>query len=230
MFSSTKKLDPNLKFLLASSSMKEYRILIQYRNFPDSISKKIHYYRGNIIRKIESCNIICAQLRAKSIHLLLEYPEVKYICLDQYFFLCGMSIPTANKVRISHKLSLYGRGIGVGIIDSGVYPHRDLTYPFNRIITFVDLINELPYPYDDNGHGTCTCGIISGNGSSSNKIYTGVAPESTIHCFKAFDKLGKGYASDVLFALEELINISDQYNIKVICLPFESLKIGRAHV
>ena len=223
MFSSTKKLDPNLKFLLASSSMKEYRILIQYRNFSDSISKKIRSYRGNIIRKIESCNIICAQLRAKSIHLLLEYPEVKYICLDQYFFLCGMSIPTANKVRISHKLSLYGRGIGVGIIDSGVYPHRDLTYPFNRIITFVDLINEHPYPYDDNGHGTCTCGIISGNGSSSNKIYTGVAPESTIHCFKAFDKLGKGYASDVLFALEELINISDQYNIKVICLPFESL-------
>ena len=227
MFSSTKKLDPNLKFLLASSSMKEYRILIQYRNFPDSILKKIHSYRGNIIRKIESCNIICAQLRAKSIHLLLEYPEVKYICLDQYFFLCGMSIPTANKVRISHKLSLYGRGIGVGIIDSGVYPHRDLTYPFNRIITFVDLINELPYPYDDNGHGTCTCGIISGNGSSSNKIYTGVAPESTIHCFKAFDKLGKGYASDVLFALEELINISDQYNIKVICLPFESLNYNK---
>ena len=41
MFSSTKKLDPNLKFLLASSSIKDYRILIQYRNFPDSISKKI---------------------------------------------------------------------------------------------------------------------------------------------------------------------------------------------
>lgn len=40
MFSSTKKLDPNLKFLLASSSIKDYRILIQYRNFPDSISKK----------------------------------------------------------------------------------------------------------------------------------------------------------------------------------------------
>ena len=53
MFSSTKKLDPNLKFLLASSSIKDYRILIQYRNFPDSISKKIRSYRGNIIRKIE---------------------------------------------------------------------------------------------------------------------------------------------------------------------------------
>lgn len=223
MFSSTKKLDPNLKVLLASSNMKDYRVLIKYRNFQDSISKKINSYRGTIIRKIESCNIICAQINSKSIELLLEYPEIQYICLDQYFSLCGMNIPTANKVRISNKLPIFGRGVGVGIIDSGVYPHRDLTYPVNRIGTFVDLVNDLPYPYDDNGHGTCTSGIIAGNGLASNKIYTGVAPESIIYCFKAFDKLGKGYVSDILFALDELINISEKYNIKVICLPFESL-------
>ena len=52
MFSSTKKLDPNLKSLLASSGIKEYRILIKYRNFPDSISKKINSYRGTVIRAI----------------------------------------------------------------------------------------------------------------------------------------------------------------------------------
>ena len=41
MFSSTKKLDHNLKSLLASSIIKEYRVLIKYRNFPDSISFSI---------------------------------------------------------------------------------------------------------------------------------------------------------------------------------------------
>ena len=136
MFSSTKKLDPNLKSLLASSIIKEYRVLIKYRNFPDSISKKINSYRGTVIRRIESCNIICAQVKAKSIELLLEYPEVHYICLDQYLSLCGMSIPSANRVRISSKLPISGRGIGIGVVDSGVYPHSDLTYPINRISTF----------------------------------------------------------------------------------------------
>lgn len=223
MFSSTKKLDPNLKILLASSVIKEFRVLIKYRNFPDIISKKINSYRGTIIRKIEPCNIICAYLKSKSIELLLEYPEIQFISLDSYLSLCGTSLQTANKIRISNKVHIYGRGVGVGIIDSGVYPHSDLTYPINRISTFIDLINESPYPYDDNGHGTCTSGIIAGNGLASNKIYTGVAPECNIHCFKAFDKLGKGYASDVLFSLNELINISTQYNIKVICLPFETL-------
>lgn len=223
MFFSTKKLDPNLNSLLASSTIKNYRVLINYKAFQDSICKKIKSYRGSVIRIIESCNIICAQLNSKSIKLLLEYPEIKYICLDQYFTLCGISVPNANKVKVSNKLYLQGRGVGIGVIDSGVYPHRDLTVPMNRITTFVDLINDLPYPYDDNGHGTCTCGIIAGNGIASNKIYTGVAPESIIHCYKAFDKLGKGFASDVLYALEQLITIGPDYNIKVICLPFELL-------
>ena len=75
--SSTKKLDPNLKSLLASSGIKEYRILIKYRNFPDSISKKINSYRGTVIRKIESCNIICAQVKAKSIETIIRVSRSK---------------------------------------------------------------------------------------------------------------------------------------------------------
>ena len=227
MFSLSKKLDTNLRDILNNNDIEYYRVLIKYKTLQDSISKKISSYKGQIIRKIESCNIICAKLNSKSIYRLIEYPEIEFICLDEYFSLCGMSIPTANKIRISNKLNISGKGIGVGVIDSGVYPHRDLTYPSNRIITFIDLINGLPYPYDDNGHGTCTCGIIGGNGESSNKIYCGLAKEATIHCYKAFNKLGRGYASDVLFAIEDLISISKDFNIKVLCLPFESLNYNK---
>ena len=223
MFSLNKKLDPNLKSLLIFNNDTNYRVLIKHKNFENSISKKISLYNGIVLKYIESCNIICANLNKKGIELLCEYPEIEYICLDKYFSLCGISISSANKVRISTSSSLSGKGVSVGIIDSGVYPHKDLTTPFNRINFFCDLINGFSYPYDDNGHGTSTCGIISGNGESSNNIYIGVAKCSSICCFKAFDKTGKGFVSNVLFALQELIKMSFEYNIKVLCLPFETL-------
>lgn len=224
MFSLRKKIDNNLRICLNSKFYSNYRVIIKYKNFKDSLCKKIISYKGSIINCIDSCNIICAELNSKGINRLIEYPEVEFVYFDDYAFLCGMSIPTANKVKVSTKTSYSGKGVGVGLIDSGVYPHSDLITPFNRIQLFVDLVNGHKFPYDDNGHGTSTAGIISGNGTLSNGMYTGVAPESKLYCYKAFDKLGKGYVSDVLFALENLINISDEHNIRVICMPFELLK------
>ena len=227
MFSLNKKLDSNLKSYMEFNTSRSYRVLIKCRNFQDSIEKRISSYKGTVIRNISIDNIICAILNSQSINRLLEYPEIEYICLDQFLNLCGISIQTANKVRLDNTINASGRGVGVGVIDSGVYPHRDLTTPFNRISTFSDLINGLTYPYDDNGHGTCTCGVIAGNGEASNGIYKGIAPNSNLHVIKAFNKLGKGYVSDVLYAINELIAMSPKYNIKILCLPFESLNHDR---
>ena len=202
MFSFNKKIDPDLKAIMALYPNKNHRILIKYAKFPDFIVKKVSSYKGIIVRKIESCNIICVKLNSKSIERLLEYPEIQYICLDQYLFLCGMSVLSANKIRLHTNTSLSGKNIGIGVVDTGVYPHKDLTLPQNRIHTFVDLINSFTNPYDDNGHGTSICGVIAGNGESSNGIYKGIATSSELHVFKAFDKLGKGLVSDVLFSIE----------------------------
>ena len=223
MFFFNKKLDSNLKSYMKFNASRNYRVLIKCRNFQDSIEKRISSYKGTVIRTIAINNIVCAILNAQAINRLLEYPEVEYICLDQFLNLCGVSVQSANRVRLSNTINASGRGVGVGVVDSGAYPHRDLTTPYNRILTFTDLINGLTYPYDDNGHGTCTCGIIAGNGEASNGIYKGIAPNSELHVIKAFDRLGKGYVSDVLYAINELISISPKYNIKILCLPFESL-------
>ena len=201
MLSLTKKIYLDLKNYMGFNSSRSYRILIKCRNFKDSIEKKVTSYKGIVIRSIEPCNIICAKVNAQAINRLLEYPEVEYICLDQHLSLCGISVQSANRVRLSNKIDASGRGVGIGIIDSGVYPHKDLTTPFNRISTFIDLINDFSYPYDDNGHGTCTCGIIAGNGESSNGIYKGLASRADLHVIKAFDNSGKGYVSDVLYEL-----------------------------
>jgi len=223
MFFHKNKLDKNLNYYLSNNCYKKYRVLIKYKHLTDSILKKLASNKCEFLYTLHYSKILCAKIDSHTIDRILEYPEVEYVCLDEYLFLCGMSVSTANNLHFSEKYSLSGKGIGIGIIDSGVYPHVDLLTPSNRIESFTDLINHLAYPYDDNGHGTCTAGLISGSGISSNSLYKGIAPHSKLHCYKAFDKLGKGYASDILFALEDLINLSEKYNIKVLALPFELL-------
>lgn len=223
MFLLKNKLEPNLKISLKNSFHNSYRVLIKCKNFQSDIEKKIPSLKGSIIRSIDSLSIICASLSAKAIGRLIEYPEIQYVCFDEYAHLCAMSINTANGGRFSEKYKFSGRGISIGLIDSGVFPHSDLLVPSNRIKTFVDLINSLEYPYDDYGHGTFIAGVLCGSGYASKHLYRGVAEKSDICCYKAFDATGKGYVSDILYALQSLIENSEVYNIKIICMPFELL-------
>lgn len=220
MFLYKNKLDPNLSYYLKKNSYKNYRVLIKCKNFQNNIEKKITSYRGQVLYSLKISKIICAIMNNSSIAKLIEYPEVSYVCFDEYLFLCGISVSTANNLPRSYNSKLTGKNIYIGIVDSGVYPHPDLLNPHNNLYSFIDLINDYHYPYDDNGHGTAICGIISGSGISSNYMFKGIAPDSKLICYKAFDSLGKGYVSDIAFATESLISDA---KIKILCLPFELL-------
>lgn len=110
-----------------------------------------------------------------------------------------------------------GKGIGVAVIDTGVSPHYDLIKPENRIVAFMDLIGNKEFPYDDDGHGTHVAGIIAGNGYTSKK-YIGTAPCANLIVIKALDHSGNGTESDILAALQWVLNNRLRYNIKVINL------------
>ncbi len=84
--------------------------------------------------------------------------------MDDHAILCGLSIGTANRIATNKSFNFTGKNVSIGLIDSGVYPHQDLTNPTNKIDMFLDLLNNYSYPYDDNGHGTALSGIICGSG------------------------------------------------------------------
>ena len=110
-----------------------------------------------------------------------------------------------------------GKGVGVAVIDTGVSPHYDLVKPMNRIVAFKDLLANRDIPYDDDGHGTHVAGIIAGNGYTSCK-YTGTAPCANIIAIKALDESGNGSESDILAALQWIVNNGRFFNIRVINL------------
>lgn len=221
MFSIKKKLDINLKAAMDNDKYKSYRVIIHCKALIEKIQARIKSYRGELIGTVTSIGCIFANLSKKSIEHLLEYPEVDYMTFDDFAYLCGNNIKAVNNVRLTQELNYTGKNICIGLIDSGVYPHPDLTKPFKKIIKFKDIINEFEYPYDDNGHGTFMSGIICSSGAASKDTYKGIAPNSSIYCVKAFNSLGKGYISNIFSALDILISESSEFNIRVICLPFE---------
>lgn len=61
----------------------------------------------------------------------------------------------------AYSMGITGRGIGVAVLDTGIYLHRDLK---DRVKGFADFVRRRDRPYDDNGHGTHIAAMIGGNG------------------------------------------------------------------
>lgn len=59
----------------------------------------------------------------------------------------------------AYRLGLTGKGVGVAVLDTGIFPHRDFE---DRVVCFADFVKGRREPYDDNGHGTHIAGIIGG--------------------------------------------------------------------
>jgi subtilisin family serine protease len=78
----------------------------------------------------------------------------------------------------AHELGLTGRGITVGVLDTGVRAdHPDLA---GKVLEARDFTGTRPDASDDIGHGTHVAGIIAGTGVASAGRYRGVAPEATL--------------------------------------------------
>jgi subtilisin family serine protease len=223
MFSVRKKLDSSLKSAIDNDRFKSYRVIIHCSALVDGVEHKIKQGKDNFICKIEEANCICANLSAQSILKIIEKPEISLITFDDFAYLCSSNVVSKNKVslKLGESFKYTGKGVCVGIVDSGTFPHPDLMTRTKGIVKFSDIVSGLKYPYDDNGDGTFVSGIIRGNGSNSKGMYRGVAPSSGIYSIKAFNSLGKAYISNVFLAIDTLINESKEFNIKVICLPFE---------
>src|SRR5262249_55953660 len=124
---------------------------------------------------------------------------------------------------------LDGTGVGVAIIDSGVFNHDDLQKASgsgSRIVYSESFVPGDPSTNDAYGHGTHVAGILAGNGHDSpsgyNTKYIGIAPNANIINLRVLDASGAGTDSQLIAAIQRAIQLKDTYNIRVI-----NLSLGR---
>lgn len=106
-----------------------------------------------------------------------------------------------------------GKGIGVCVMDTGLFPHIDFA---GRIWVFRDFVRGQKQPYDDNSHGTHVCGIIGGDGTASMGRIRGIAPGCGFIALKVLDGLGNGRKEDVLQAIEWILKNRKKYGIRIV--------------
>ena len=168
---------------------------------------------------------------------LAQDPEVAYISLDRPVH--GTSNydytpETVNAPWAWQQESLDGTGIGVAVIDSGVYAVGDLYWynPTNgsygsRVVYSQSFVPGTPDSSDYFGHGTHVAGIIASagwfsSGSHFSHTFKGIAPNANIINLRALDQNGAGTDSTVIAAIDAAIKLKSKYNIRVI-----NLSLGR---
>ncbi len=114
-----------------------------------------------------------------------------------------MSIPE----RLEAHPRYAGRGVCIGFVDSGFYPHPDLMRPRRRILAYADAARDVPErseffdPQDFSWHGTMTACSAAGNGYVSGGRYRGLASESDVVLIKASIDNGRIVGKHVAHAI-----------------------------
>lgn len=210
-----KKLDPYLKSFTKLTSRTKLPVLISYKGDLKSLKTKLKYNRVLINHEYSFIPTISATIPINMIDKASSMPEITSLYYDHKAKLCITRATKELSIDISHSYNLTGRDISIGLIDSGIFPHKGLMLKENTIKYFHDLINNYDKPYDDYGHGTYLGGIISSNFDYA----MGIAPDASLSVIKAFDKSGLGYLSDIIKGIEKLYLETPE--IKILLLPFE---------
>ncbi|MBS4534427.1 S8 family peptidase [Clostridium sp. D2Q-14] len=191
---------------------------------------------GKLKYKLPIVDAIACNMNLKDINNLKNDPDIEFIAYDSKVFAQLDIVNKSINIDMPRNDNLTGKGVTVAVVDTGLTPHVDLIRPQNRILGFKDFVNHRNTPYDDNGHGTHVAGIIAGNGSASNEKYTGIAPSADLLIVKALDSSGSGNTSDIVSAIQWVIETKDVYNTKILNLslgtpannPYDSCPLAQA--
>lgn len=211
------KLNENIlnKVNILNSKLNE-KYFIFCKNYEKT--KKILDFNKFFYKNYRFANCFLVDADFDDLNFLSDQEEISYINSNDIVSTYGTEQKLIDIEKLTENKYL-GQGQTICFIDTGIQPHFDFIFPKNRIIKFVDFINNSNSPYDDNGHGTFVSGIACGNGIFS-KTNMGYAPKSNIISLKALSKNGNADSNIILDAMEWVYQNHKNFNIGVVCMSF----------
>ena len=205
-------------------------VIIQFKQTPKAHASEMAAAGGRLKFSFDRINGAAYRIPVKMLAWLQNHPDVVYVSPDRLNKVASDDdIPAVEGDIARQQYGLDGTGVGVAIIDSGVFNHDDLQKAGglgSRIVYSESFISGDTSTNDAYGHGTHVAGIVAGNGHDSASgyptQYIGVAPNANIINLRVLDANGSGTDSQVIAAIQRAIQLKSTYNIRVI-----NLSLGR---
>ncbi len=127
----------------------------------------------------------------------------------------------STPLRLDADENFTGKNVCIAFLDSGFYPHVDLTTPDNRILAYHNMsetngeIASLFLPDVASWHGMMTSVVAAGNGSLSNGFYRGIAPDANVVLVK-LARTGRITEQNIQDGLEWILENREKFKIKII--------------
>ena len=206
-------------------------VIIQFNQTPTAKHFADLATRGGKMKfSLEHINGAAYRIPVSVLAWLENHPDVAYVSPDRINKISSDDdIPAVTGDVARQQFAVDGTGIGIAVVDSGVFNHDDLqkaTGTGSRIVYSESFIPGDTSTSDAYGHGTHVAGILAGNGHDSANgypaQYIGVAPNANIINLRVLDATGAGSDSQVIAAIQRAITLKSTYNIRVM-----NLSLGR---
>src|SRR5690349_21156835 len=227
------KASPDLQNLLGTSPsttmvdvIVQYKVKVQKHHLQKALSKGGHSKAHLGVVQAEAFTLPLGEVAD-----LLNDSDVKYVTLDHHVKMTAGPDYTLTTVNadVAQAYGFDGTGVGIAVVDSGIYPHDDLNLfgaQNQRVVYSESFVPGDTSTADAYGHGTHVAGIAAGDGYDSQTSYkfhyVGVAPNANIINLRVLDANGSGVDSSVIAAIQRAIELKDQYNVRVL-----NLSLGR---
>jgi serine protease AprX len=130
----------------------------------------------------------------------------------------------ATPTRVPHNPKYTGQGVTIAFVDSGFYPHPDLTRPADRIVCHVDATTSEPHvkdkfnkPHVTSWHGMMVACVGIGNGFLSSGRYRGLAPRANAVLVKTGNRRNRHITErDIARALKWVIHNRQRFSIRIV--------------